>query len=585
MVCACLNAHYGLLQPLCTDSFGFGHVNILTNTAGPSLFAWTVLTVLDWRAGQRPRPVDLALLLAGLAALGAITITTQRRGVLLAAGGAAAWLSIIWLWRVRRPLAIAALAAIGMALALGAVHLLTGGTPGLRAERLNLYRSGMEGVVAGLPWGFGYYGALHLQTVAGEACRHTIATGGYGDDIHNQFIEAALDGGVVAMALLLGLIALIARRLLAIKDPALRPALQALGVAILMHMITDNVYGTEVGVMWLSVALGTMLTASCQPMGLPALRWLPPLRYLAWPLAVVAAAGAAINLRPALLSEAAGAQSSYRCLEHVLAPQSVWLYTERIVQSDDPWADRARRLEALAMSVHTTGWTLRMAAYQIEFASQEGNPEKTVAAILRVLALNPFFKEIYQQLATVLAAHPACIRLVPDAVRLRLAYLEGEAHLPRPDLHHRALGIDEAADLYAAIIWSFANDVPWTQIDAPLHDLCRRYGDIQGVSQLVVMAQCFQPAMAIPWMAEVAPVLRVGLRTPGAMIAAFSVAQNAAQARALLPLIELIAPGVIAELDNNTMHRVEDPLAIVLRTCIVRLWGLARSGRSKEGAR
>jgi hypothetical protein len=328
-----------------------------------------------------------------------------------------------------------------------------------------------------------------------------------------------------------------------------------------------------------------MLSAPSAAATLPPLRWLPPLRHLAWPLAMLAAWGALIDLRPALLSTDAGAKSIYRCLQTVLVPQSVSMYTERIIESEDPWVDQARRTEALAMSVHTMGWTIRTALYGVEFARQADVPKQTVAAILRVLALNPFFKEYYEQLSAVLGAHPECERLLPKVVRLRLAYLGGDAHLPRPDLHVDPVRIDEAADLYAAIVWSFANDVHWKELEGSLHALCRRYGDIQGVAQLVVMGRCAEPHQAIPWMDEVSPVLEVGLRAPGAMIAALSVASNAAQAQALLPLIEKLFPEIISDCRSGTMHEVHDPLGIALRNGIVRLWGQARSLPAREAGR
>jgi hypothetical protein len=574
-VCAILNGWLGLLHPLETDCYGFGHINILANTAGPSLIALVVLLVTDWRTTGRPPLRDLLLAGCGVISLGVITVATERRGVLLGAAAAMLWLLVRWLWVRQRRLAIALVAASALVGALSVLHLFTNTTPGLRAERVSLYRSGLEGVVAGAPWGFGHYGALHLQTVQGEASRHMTANGGYGEDIHNQFLESALDGGPVALFLVLAAIALAAWKAMTISDAGLRLAFQAMGMAILVHLLTDPVYGTEVGVVWLSVVAGMMFAAPARAV-LPAPRWLPPLPLLAWPAALLAAAGAASDLRPALQGARSGVQDSYRCLETVLTPQAVCLYSEKLLESEDPWMDLERRKAVLAISTGRMGWTIRTAMFEVDRALRAGEDEASVTAIMRVLDLNPFFKEYYEQLANLLGRHPGCARLVPAATRVRLQYLGGDAKLPRPDIGRPPSGIDGAADLYAAIIWSIANGLPWKDLDGPLQGLCRRYGDIQGVAQLAVMAACTAPEGTFAWLAADAATLGVGLRSPGATINAFALATTPAQARTLLPIAANMYPVFMSDCRLGTMHVVLDPMAVSMRVAFVRLWGLTR---------
>jgi hypothetical protein len=581
-VCAVVNGRLGLMQPLGTDSFGFGHINILVNTAGPALVAALILLAADWRSGARPRARELVLLGCGALSLAVIIAATQRRGVLLSTAAAAATLLVAWLWPRRRSLAVGLAAAAVVLAGAYAARLFASATPGLRGERILLYRAGAEGVVEGSPWGFGHYGALHLQTVAGEAARHMTANGGYGEDIHNQLLEAALDGGPVALLLVLAAMALVGWRVLRISDPGLRPALLALGVAVTVHLATDNVYGTEVGMLWLGLVVGTMLRAPTAGPPLPPLRWLPPLPLLAWPLAAVAAWGAALDLLPAVLARDAPVQDSYRCLQHALAPQLVSLYADRLLESQDPWLDLSRRDEVLRRSSHVMGWTIRTAMFEAGRAQQANDPERTVQAILRVLALMPFFREYYEQLATLIDRHPDCARLLPQEVRQRLAYLRGDPRLPRPDLRRPAQGIEVAADLYAALSWSIANGAPWTELDAPLRGLALRYGDIQGVAQLVVMAVCAAPEVGFAWLGEAAPVLTVGLRTPGAVLKALTLPATPAQARALLPLVERLYPAVIDDCRRGTLH--EDGGSAV-QLAIIRLWGMSRHGAAAGGTR
>jgi hypothetical protein len=575
-VCAVMNAHMGVMQPLDTNSFGFGHVNILVNTAGPALVAAIILMMADWRAGARPGMREAILLGCGLISLLAIIIYTQRRGVLLSSGAACATLVVAWLWSRRRALALTVVVVVVVAAGLYTIRQFAVATPGLRGERIQLYRSGMEGVAAGLPWGFGHYGALHLQTIEGEASRHMTANGGYGEDVHNQLLEAALDGGPVALLLLLAGLALVGWRLLTISDAALRLALQALGVAVAVHLATDNVYGTEVGTMWLGLVVGTMLTAPAAGPRLPALRWLPPLPLLAWPLCAVAAWGAAIDLRPAAQPQESGLAESYRCLQQALNPQAVSLYADKLLSSEDPWMDLARRDEVLRRSSQVMGWTIRTAMFEADRAQRAGDPGRTVEAVLRVLALMPFFREYYEQLDVVVRQHPQCERLLPQQVRQRLAYLGGDPRLPRPDLQRIPHTVAEAADFYAALSWSIANGRPWAELDAPLRQLALRYGDIQGVAQLVVMAVCAAPEVTFAWLGDAAPVLGVAMRTSGASLKAFGLATTPAQARALLPLVERLYPTILADCRAGTRHATDDPQTIAYQLTIVRLWGLSR---------
>jgi hypothetical protein len=584
-VCLVMNASLDLLLPLSTDCFAFGHVNILANTAGPSLIVWAVLMIADWRAGERPRLRDLVLLASGIISLGVITVATQRRGVLLAVAAVGVLLAVRWLMQRSRILGLAVMALLALAAGGMALRQFSHTTPSLRNERVALYRSGVEGVVAALPCGFGHYGALHLQTVDGESCRHMTANGGYGEDIHNQLLEAALDGGPVALMLVLGLIALAALRVMVVSDARLRLALEAMGVAILIHLVTDNVYGTEVGLMWLSVAVGMMLTADTARAVLPAWRWMPDARLLAWPLALISAGGALSDVRAALLPSDAGSSSRFLCLQTALVPQSVSLHAEAILQSDDPGVDMAQRDHALDISVATMGWTIRTAIFEVERRRRTGPPAQTIHALLRVLQLSPFFKEYYEALAVVVIQHPECAGLVPPAVRQRIAYLRGDRTLPKPSLSPAPRFIDEAIDDFTAIIWSITNNVPWSDISAPLQGLVQRYGDIQGVAQLALMAVCAAPPGSFPWMQDCAPQFAVALRSAGAVSAYFGLARTPEQARSLLPIAEQLFPETFVAFRSGTLRMTNDPMAIMARTSLAHLWGLALCATPPKASR
>ena len=121
----------------------------------------------------------------------------------------------------------------------------------------------------------------------GESARHLIATSGWGTHIHNEFLDVLLDGGPVALALFLVLIGLLVYRVSRIGEPAVRLAYQALGVAVLVHLLTDNVYGTEVGQSWCGVVIGMMLAAPLAGPGPRTLGLFSSIRWLAWPFALM----------------------------------------------------------------------------------------------------------------------------------------------------------------------------------------------------------------------------------------------------------------------------------------------------------
>jgi hypothetical protein len=126
---------------------------------------------------------------------------------------------------------------------------------------------------------------------------------------------------------------------------------------------------------------------------------------------------------------------------------------------------------------------------------------------------------------------------VPPAVQRRLAYLAGGERLPAPDLGAALGGIEDAADAYAGISWAIATGRPWPPIAGALHRLCRSYGDIPGVTQLVLQALITAPPGSFPWLGEQLPTIEVGVRygfDPHALLAQVT---TRAQAQALWPVL------------------------------------------------
>ena len=538
-----------------TRCFGFGHINILANTTGPALIAWCT-----WLACSRDRDRvawgSWALAAVGVGCLAAIVIGTQRRGVPLAAGAALFILLALRLLAWRRPIGLV-FVALPLVLAMPRLMtLFTVDVPNLRDERIALYRAGFDGVVASFPFGFGHYGAKHLSEVDGEHARHLIATGSWGYHIHNEPLDILLDGGIPAFALAVAIIGLSVLRLRRLTDPRARQAFAAMGAAILVHAMTDNVYGTEVGQAWLAAALGLLWSA---PVNNPAAgaRWFPSLRFIQWPLVLISCWGATHAIYPAVLHREAYSSVRFQCLQQALNPQTVNGGAVQMLFKSDPPMDVADRRAVLAETVRRVGWSAVLAAQDPSLVVDHSRPELAAAALLRLMRFSEFNKTAYEGLLTLAQSHPHVCAMIPERVQRRLPYLAGKPALPRPDLSLEPLNIDAAADLYAAIIWSITMGAPWSEIERPLWNLCRRYGDIPGVTMLVLEVLTEAPPGSLPWIELAAPILEVGLRyVPAGILPTLDKVHSVDQAIAVMPLLRLWYPGSLKGIDEGRIGAI-----------------------------
>ncbi len=535
----------GRLVPFNILSFGFGQINILTDTAGPSLLAWAVLAITDACRRRRAGVLDLALLAGGLAALAAIAVLTQRRGVTLALALAGLYPALRWLWGRNRRLAMVLMALGLLASAMLLVRLFSVTLPSLRSERVAVYRVAIEGVTAGLPCGFGHFGMLHTQGLPGEACRHFAACGTWFQHAHNEFLDVALDGGPLALLLVAALTVLVAWRVTRVRDAQIRLVLEMTGLAIIVHLMTDNVFGLAPTELWLGTVVGMMLSAPVAGAMPASLRLLPRVRVLAWLFTLPALAGALCTFYPAVIQEGASAEIRWRCLTQSRDPLIIGVELGSLVAGADGLGNAAARA-ALAQAVAKVGWNGQYAALAVSLARDSDPPGEVVGALLRVLAYSPFYRDAYQDLAQLLHRHPECAPAVPPAVQRRLAYLAGGARLPAPALDAPLDGIEDAADAYAGISWAIASGRPWPPISGALHRLCRGYGDIPGVTQLVLQAVITAPPGSFPWLGEQLPTIEVGVRFGFDPLALLAQVTTRAQAQALMPVLAGLYPAAQA---------------------------------------
>lgn len=558
-----------------TRCFGFGHINIICNTAGPALIAWCV-----WLAGSRGKERaawDSWMFAAiGMAALLTLAVGTQRRGVPLAIAAALFTIVAMRLLAWRRPLGLLFVALPLILATPRLIALVTVTVPSLRQERVALYRAGLDGVVASFPFGFGHYGAKHLVEVEGEHARHLTATGTWGYHIHNEPLDILLDGGVPALAVVLAILALSALRLRQVADRRARYAYGALGAAIAVHAMTDNVYGTEVGQAWLAAALGLLWSAPVSQ-ATPGVGWFPALRLLQWPLVLVSCWGATRAIYPAVLHREAYPSVRYQSLQQCLNAQTVSAAGLQILAGSDPQLGVDDRRAVVKEVVRRTGWTAVLASQDPALLINNNEPEIVAAAQLRMLRLSPFNKTAYQGLLVVVKRHPHTQALLPEPVLRRLLYLSGKPDLPAPDLSREPLTMDTAADLYAAISWAIVNGTPWAEIERPLWNLFRRYGDIPGVTLLVFDVLNEAPPGSLPWIEDAAPILEVGLRfVPGQIVYVLKKVDTEASAVAVLPLLRLWYPDQLRGIEEGHIDMMQES-GVEFHLHLVRIHHLAKT--------
>jgi hypothetical protein len=578
-----MDGGYGQLHPLSVVNFGLGHINVLMDLAGPSLLAWAALIAGDAWNRRAVRLRDLVVMLCGVAALVIIAVATLRRGVFVAAGLAALWPLAGIVWRRQRWLAVVlgvVLVALG---ALVAVHLLSEDPPSMRNERMNVYRAAIAGVIAGFPFGFGHFGMIHTMLLPAEACRHLSACGGWLQHAHNEFLDIALDGGLVALAIALALTALVAVRLSRIRDPGVRLALQMMGIALLVHLMTDHVFGLATAEVWLGAVVGMMLSAPVMGPAIPALRLLPRVRILAWPFTLLACWGALHHFYPAFMHAQAEPEIRMRCLKQALEPLTVDTQVGELLGGEHGFVDEPSSQAIFALATRTIGWTGRSTVrYAISEAIKYDHAQDAVTGLCRMLAIVPFYRQGYDLLAFIIHRHPECASSVPGDVRRRMSSVGGDAELPRPDLSAVPRTIDAAIDAYAGIIWSITNHRPWSLIAEALQRLCARYGDIPGIAQLTLEAVRAAPAGTFPWLTTALPVLDAGLRVGFDETAFCAGATTTEQARALLPVIAHRYPEVVRDVRLGTVSTLDgDP---DLRNQLVRLIALAGMRGAATGA-
>lgn len=547
VVVAILNRLHGHVGDMNTTCFAYGHVNVFANTVGPVLWAWCAFLISE-KQFRRDRGW-LVLAALGSIAFAVVAIDTGRRGAALGISAAGGLLALMWIWRRSRAVALVLVAGLLVVTWSIGVRLFADPVPTLRNERVALYRAGWHTAIEGLPWGFGHYGALQVQTGANESARHLTATGTWGTHIHNEFLDALLDGGPIALALVIGLGVLGAFKISRVSDSSQRRAAVAGAAAVFVHLMTDNVYGTEVGQVWLGLAAGIVWAMPSVAVQQPALRLLiwpipvPSVRLIAWPLVLLATWGAMHAIYPAVLHRDAYPSVHVLCLRQALDPTSVQMRAAHVLMFTDPPVDEKSKAKVVKMAVEKMGWTPTMAAAEANYRWSEGPPAETVTALLRLVRMNPFRRKAYQLLAELVVSKPEVVDLIPPRIARRLLWLTAQPKVAAMPLPVRFPGgIEDAADAYALITRAITLGEPWSTVDAPLIALVKEYGDVPDVAELAVRSRIVAPADSLEKLLDCAATLLVGFRYQSDVPGLFAEVVTPDQARRVLPLLERLYP-------------------------------------------
>lgn len=572
-----MNGYHGLLKPQLVTCYGFGHINIFTNTVGPSLLAWCVYVVYSWRHGKRFPISECALLTIGVLSLIILAIVTQRRGVMIAWAAAGLWGAAWWAWQYSRRVTLSfILITVSLGVFFMALRLQGPVWCGGRDERIALYSSAIDGILSSTLWGYGGFGALRLHDCDSEAARHVIATGTWQYHCHNEFLDIALDGGIIALCGAIVLALLLSRHLLRLSDPAHRTSLQALGVAVLVHLCTDNCYGTTVGLVWLGIVTGIMWTAPNNDSRRISWRFMPRPWMLMTPCILASGWGAVTSFYPAILSSQASNAGHTHVLQHAYEPQAINRSFNQLVEAQPP-LDNSTQQTLIQESIAKLGRHGRLDFLYLTAFGETCSSTELISNLNVLLHHYPFHQEAYDALAQNLRLYPQESHLVEPRILHRLPWLSGiPSARPTINIVQRPRSIDEAADLYAAIIWATKNKVPWSDMQTPLVNLFRWYGDVAHVSKLAFSILCMAPPNSLPELYAMDEQFRMGLRF-STIIEVLQTMSDPNHARSIVALLWHWNQALRLDCETGTMPDLSyyDEENLQLRLAIIRTWGLS----------
>ncbi|MEK7414224.1 MAG: O-antigen ligase family protein, partial [Planctomycetota bacterium] len=447
---------------------------------------------------------------------------TPRRGALLAVGCGIAVMFGLHLWPRRRALV---LAAGCMMVLLGSWWVLRQLQDDVflydRGLRLLHWASAADGMRAWWPWGGGAWGAFHLGMTDSEHYRWGLMLNEPLDHVHNEFLSAVVEYGLIGGLLCIGTVVVVVRAALRIGDPACKAAVLALLASWAVLLAVDPGWGLPLPRVWMGVLLGIVLVCSrgnAEPQ---------PRKRRPWELAIVSSLMALVllplicDIPAALLAKSPRTTQLARALAATAIPQvgeSLLTEAEQLPMPNmhgmgDPFTAMAwKRLgpgpsivEQRFTALHMLGMAelhVRAQPQPILTESDQREHERHLVAWYQAaLALNHMYPcrlAPYLDLDRIRQAGCAAAVLSPRRAR-RVAWIMADPTVTPPDLSMPVVNLEDVADLWAACRWWVRCHPEHEEIHAALARLLKNHARALSDPQPFLEAIAGNPQRASRW--------------------------------------------------------------------------------------
>ena len=470
----------GMLLPTGAAVYGIGAAPVLGCIVTPVLAAWAIALWQRRHDTDGPRAREYILCVVGIFALAVYVVTDLRRGPVVAVGviGLVFICQAAWRRAPRLTLLFIALASLVLATYLAPKLFSDVGTG--RGERYALYRLAWTLGWEAFPFGHGPFGMLAAEDSPSHAAFMWIARERSAMHAHNELLNAWVEGGVIQVVLVLTLVGFLVMRIVRCSDRVLKMSYVALGTAWLVHALSDNTYGTPLGMAWSGVLIGGIMVL---PQTLR-VEVRPQARSLLWLVSVTGVIAIALGwpaFRMAWLTGTTPMHARLSAMEDCRDP--VFLCSELRVITVSPDAEPQMKGIAVAIVAKRIGWTTNVPYAGVLAASAEHERVPYLESLVRLARRIPFDQNLCGSILEVVDQWPEMEELIPKRIRLRCAVFKGVIGMkPGAVVDGRDVGL--AADCLITIHRSMtAGTLNEEQREQTLA-LARYYGQIQYVAIL-----------------------------------------------------------------------------------------------------
>jgi hypothetical protein len=559
-------------------SFGFGWFTVIGCLATPILLAWLYYLWANKEA-DKGKNVKIILCLTAILALICISIASQRRGPFVGIFAGVAFLCALiihqkykwtkWLYG---------------AVLLGGIVVLIDliiNNPGYgRSERFLLYRFAFETGFNANGLGNGPYGLLCAEPYQGLSTFLWVARDKMALHAHNELLNAWVEGGIVHLLAFIGILSLAAKRIVFCSDPVLRNTFALAFGAWIAHAMTDNTYGTPLGMAWSGLLLGAILClpVSNQNEKKKELRILPIIAY-------------------ALIMLNVFVNSYYFYLATITTDTDPYVRLERLQKSRDPifvFSEASALLNnkemendvhkiVLDSAVNKIGWAVDLRLRDVAISEKTGDLTKVIESLVRLIHKNPFFYEAGIAINDVVKKDIKLAEYVPLEIKNIIGILNGKITPKKPQDITNPL---QAAQYLALVERSVANNIALTAEQViTTKEIVKMYGRIPQVARLSLQLATQKNEVFGEYLKTNSHYIAEGLGSDYAVIKGLSLVTDMNKALNIMPVLKALYPSWIESFNQNYMaafDSLEKESEREKWKQILRIWSLARSREKAE---